>query len=89
MHNVLELIKLDIGIRHHQRDVFLLSMIESVIRELAAKNIMVDIDNNSEDTMLVVDMVLWRYRTRGEDIGLSRNLEQRIRDRITRGRTEC
>ena len=87
MDNILELLKFDLGITHNKRDAYFVKLIESVIEELRNKGININIAS-IEDQMLVSDYCAWVYRKRQEDIPLSMNLTQRLRNRIVKGRAE-
>lgn len=85
MDSILELLKIDLGITHSKRDAYFNNLIESVIKELDQKGIKIN-KANVEDQMLVSDYSAWVYRKRQEDVPLSMNLTQRLRNRIVKGR---
>lgn len=87
MTTALELFKLDLGIQHSKRDKYFLVILRSAEKELKGKGISIDRDEN-EDLLLIVDLALWRYRKRTEDIPLAKNIKQRIRDRIVKERAK-
>lgn len=87
MNNILEMLKVDLGITHSKRDAYFNDLIKTSIKELELKGIKID-DTKVEDQMLVSDYSAWVYRKRQEDIPLSMNLTQRIRNRIVKGRAE-
>lgn len=80
MEQILKLIKQDLGIAHNERDRYFYMLTESIITELKEKGIDTDI-NAYEDVILIVDIVLWRYRHRTDDVPLAQNIAVRIRDR--------
>lgn len=85
MTTALELFKLDLGIQHSKRDIYFLRILKAAETEIRGKGISIDLENN-EDLLLVVDLALWKYRKRTEDVPLSKNIRQRIRDRIVKER---
>ncbi len=87
METVLALFKVDLGITHTLRDVYFNSLLLSCKGEIEKKGIILDL-TNVEDQMLICDFALWRYRNRTEDIGLSKNLTFRIRNRVMKVRSE-
>lgn len=87
MNNILDMLKVDLGITHSKRDAYFNDLIKTSIKELELKGIKID-DTKVEDQMLVSDYSAWVYRKRQEDIPLSMNLTQRIRNRIVKGRAE-
>ena len=58
---ILELVKARLGISTNVRDAYLISIIESVIKELERKGITLEIDNMNH-TMFIVDYSVWRYK---------------------------
>ena len=87
MTTALELFKLDLGISHSKRDRYFLQLLKSAESEIRGKGILIDFAK-SEDLLLVVDLALWKYRKRTEDVPLSQNIRQRIRDRIVKERAK-
>jgi hypothetical protein len=85
METLLNLFKIDLGITHDVRDSFFLELLKSSMGEIERKGITLDL-TRSDDSMLVVDHALWTYRNRQEDVGLSRNIQLRIRNRIVEER---
>ena len=85
MDTVLKLLRLDLGISHDKRDDFLKPLIESSKVEIEQKGIGLDL-SLVEDQMLLSDYAAWRYRKRTEDVPMSNNLRQRIRDRTIKRR---
>lgn len=77
----LSLFKLDLGITHDLRDEIFINRLKSAETELATKPIDLS-KETSEDIQLIVDYALWQYRKRQEDVGLSRNLQFRIHNRV-------
>ncbi len=87
MTTALELFKLDLGISHSKRDRYFLQLLKSAENEIKGKGISINLEK-SDDLLLVVDFALWRYRKRTEDVPLSKNIQQRIRDRIVKERAK-
>lgn len=86
---ILSLIKLDLGINHTVRDAYFTTLIKSSISELMSKGIKFDkINMTVEDQVLIADYTVWKYRKRNEDIGISQNLQWRIRNRVVKGRAQ-
>lgn len=83
--NALSLFKMDMGVSHNLRDTLFLSVLESCMKQISEKGITLDPTKN-EDLMLLVDYALWQYRKRNEDIGMPRNLQLRIRNRVVKAR---
>lgn len=77
----LSLFKLDLGITHNLRDTLFTNLIESSSIELSKMG--VDLSNETvEDIRLIIDYSAWMYRKRQEDVGLPRNLQFRIHNRV-------
>jgi len=81
MDTILSLFKIDLGITHNLRDSFFIELINSSLFEIERKGISLDL-SRSDDAMLLCDYALWTYRKRQEDVGLSRNIQHRLRNRI-------
>lgn len=79
--NCLSLFKLDMGITHNLRDTLFTNLIESSTIELEKMGVNLS-SGTVEDTQLIVDYSAWMYRKRQEDIGLPRNLQFRIHNRV-------
>ncbi|MGA3675638.1 hypothetical protein [Lysinibacillus agricola] len=77
----LSLFKLDMGITHNLRDTLFSNLIESSTIELEKMGVNLS-SATVEDTQLIVDYSAWMYRKRQEDIGLPRNLQFRIHNRV-------
>jgi len=77
----LSLFKLDLGITHDLRDEIYINRIKTSELELKAKPIDLS-KESSEDIQLIIDYALWQYRKRQDDVGLSRNLQFRINNRV-------
>ena len=86
MPEVLELFKLDIGIKNTIKDSYFTTVIESCKNELIRKGIVLDL-TNAEDVMLLSDYSTWRYRKRQEDLPLPNFIQTRIRDRTIKKRS--
>ena len=64
---ILDLLKIDLGITHNKRDTYFIKLIETVVAELARKGI--DINYSSiEDMMFVSDYSAWRISQKGKKI---------------------
>ena len=87
METILELLKIDLGITHNERDTYFNALICTAIKELKDKSIDINVDV-TEDQVLVADYSAWTYRKRQEDVPLARNIEWRIRNRIIKKRAE-
>ncbi|MBZ4221930.1 hypothetical protein LAE98_07325 [Bacillus wiedmannii] len=79
--NLLNLLKLDLGITHDLRDAYFNNLLVSSQNEIERTGIVLDFEN-VDDQMLTVDYAAWTYRHRQEDILLSRNLQIRINNRV-------
>lgn len=78
---ILELLKVNLGIMTDKRNEYLLSIIDSVISELESEQGII-IDNNDDlHIMFIVDFSAWRYRSRGEDV-MPRNLQFRLHNLV-------
>jgi len=79
--NLLNLLKLDLGITHDLRDAYFNSLLVSSQNEIERTGIILDFES-IDDQMLTVDYAAWSYRKRQEDVPLSRNLQIRINNRV-------
>ena len=78
---VLQLLKVNLGIMTDKRNEYLLSIIDSVISELECEQGII-IDNNDDlHIMFIVDYSAWRYRSRGEGV-MPRNLQFRLHNLV-------
>ena len=78
---ILELLKVNLGIMTDKRNEYLLSIIDSVISELESEQVII-IDNNDDlHIMFIVDYSAWRYRSRGEGV-MPRNLQFRLHNLV-------
>lgn len=78
---ILELLKVNLGIMTDKRNKYLLSIIDSVISELESEQGII-IDNNDDlHIMFIVDYSAWRYRSRGEGV-MPRNLQFRLHNLV-------
>lgn len=78
---ILELLKVNLGIMTDKRNNYLLSIIDSVISELESEQGII-IDNNDDlHIMFIVDYSAWRYRSRGEGV-MPRNLQFRLHNLV-------
>jgi len=87
MQTVLEMLKVDLGISHQSRDVYLNNVIQGCVEELKDKGIMLDLEQ-TDDAMLLSDYAAWRYRKRTEDVPLAKNLDLRIKNARTKERAK-
>lgn len=87
MDTILTLLKTDLGIKHDKRDDYFNVLIKATISRLKKKGIVSKGDDDLEYTLLVSDLAAWSYRNRQENIPMSSNLRQRIRDRIVENRS--
>lgn len=87
MQTVLEMLKVDLGISHQSRDVYLNNVIQGCVEELKGKGIMLDLEQ-TDDAMLLSDYAAWRYRKRTEDVPLAKNLDLRIKNARTKERAK-
>lgn len=87
MQTVLEMLKVDLGISHTARDVYLNNVIQGCAEELKDKGIMLDLEQ-TDDAMLLSDYAAWRYRKRTEDVPLAKNLDLRIKNARTKERAK-
>ena len=86
METVLALLKIDLGITHTLRDEFFTSLLQASQKEIEGKGIALILED-VEDQMLLSDYAAWKYRKRQEDVGMSQNLINRIRNRIVKARS--
>lgn len=78
---ILELLKVNLGIMTDKRNEYLLSIIDSVISELESEQGII-IDNNDDlHIMFIVDYSAWRYRSRGEGV-MPRNIQFRLHNLV-------
>ncbi|MGR6912499.1 hypothetical protein RCJ96_26670 [Bacillus sp. BSL6] len=79
--NLLNLLKLDLGITHNLRDAYFNNLLVSSQSEIEITGIVLNFES-IDDQMLTVDYAAWSYRNRQEDVSLSRNLQIRINNRV-------
>lgn len=79
--NLLDLLKLDLGITHNLRDAYFNNILVSSQNEIERTGIVLDFES-IDDQMLTVDYAAWSYRNRQVDTPLSRNLQFRINNRV-------
>ncbi|MDO5559416.1 MAG: hypothetical protein Q4F95_07435 [Oscillospiraceae bacterium] len=82
---VLNLLKIDLGISHTARDAYLNNKIAGCQEELRDKGITLDL-TKADDVMLLSDYTAWQYRHRAENIPLSKSLDLRIKNAVTKER---
>jgi hypothetical protein len=85
---VLSLFKIDLGITHTLRDDSFTKLIQAAQKELEQKGITLDLQNSVDDQVLLSDYAVWKYSKRRESVGLSQNLQFRIRNRVVKARSE-
>lgn len=85
MNTVLDMLKIDLGVNHTQRDEYFTKLIASCNAELTSKGVVIDV-TKTEDIMLLSDYAAWKYRKRTEDVPMSKNLSLQIRNRKMKGR---
>ncbi len=85
METALQMFKIDLGITHNLRDALFNNFLSSQQNDIESKGITLDLAK-VEDVMLLSDYSAWNYRNRNEDAGLSKNLQLRIRNRVTKER---
>lgn len=85
MDNILNLLKIDLGITHSMRDAFFIEAIKGSIKEIERRGIKLDL-KASDDSMLISDYTAWTYRKRQEDVPLANNIQHRLRNRIIQER---
>lgn len=79
---VLELVKARLGISTTVRDIYLIAIIDGVIKELEdEKGIVLD-STNPYHLMFVVDYATWRYQNRDSDGAMPRHLQFRLHNLI-------
>lgn len=76
--NILNLVKLKLGITTNKRDDYLEAIIKGIQGEI--KNIQgINLDvNNAEDAMFIVDYACYRYESKGEYEDMPRHLQWRL-----------
>lgn len=87
MGQILSLLKADLGITHDKRDAYFNALLQSAKIELEGKGMNLNIEDTA-DMCLISDYAAWSYRKRGEDVGLPRNLQRRIRNKVIKRRAE-
>ena len=79
---VLDLVKARLGITTTVRDIYLIAIINGVIKELEdEKGIVLD-STNPYHLMFVVDYATWRYQNRDSDGAMPRHLQFRLHNLI-------
>lgn len=87
METVLILFKTDMGINHTLRDDYFTKFLQAAQKEIEGKGFTLNLDD-VEDQVLLSDFAAWKYRKRQEDVGMSRNLQFRIRNRVVKERAK-
>ena len=75
---ILELTKARLGISTSARDVYLVSIVESILTELEDEKGITLESENMNHTMFVVDYATWRYQSRDSSGALPRHLQWRL-----------
>lgn len=83
---IVELLKLDIGISSTARDYYFLSLVKSSTQELNSRGACLDF-GKTEDVMLAADYAAWKYRHRETGEGMPENIRQRLINRRTEKRS--
>lgn len=78
---ILELLKVNLGIMTDKRNEYLLAIIDSVISELESEQGIIIDNNDNLHIMFIVDYSAWRYRSRGEGV-MPRNLQFRLHNLV-------
>lgn len=77
---ILELTKARLGISTEVRDTYLISIIESVIKELEDEKGITLETNNMNHIMFIVDYSVWRYQSRDSSGDIPRHLQWRLKN---------
>ncbi len=80
--SVIELVKARLGITSPVRDVFLYTIINSIIKELEDEKGLVLDGTNPYHLMFIVDFATWRYQSRDSDKGMPRHLQYRLHNLV-------
>ena len=79
---ILSLVKARIGISSNARDTYILSIAESIIKELEDEKGIILKPDNMNHVMFIVDYATWRYQNRDGSKGLPRHLQFRMHNLI-------
>jgi hypothetical protein len=78
---VLKLFKINKGIRHDLRDELFLNLIESSYTDLEKMGMSLT-EATAQDIQLVLEYANWYYDNRSGNVGLPRNLQFKIHNRV-------
>jgi hypothetical protein len=81
MDDILQLLKLDLGVTHNLRDAYFIQLLQASQKEIEKRGITLNL-KAVEDQILLADYSAWVYRKRQEDIPLANNIQARLRNRI-------
>jgi len=79
---ILGVVKERLGLRTAVRDVYLLAIIDGVVKELEDEKGLVLDGANPYHLIFIVDYSTWRYQSRDSDTGLPRHLQFRMHNLI-------
>ena len=79
---ILGVVKERLGLRSAARDVYLLAIIDGVVKELEDEKGLVLDSANPYHLIFVVDYATWRYQSRDSDTGMPRHLQFRMHNLI-------
>lgn len=82
---IIELLKLDLGISSTARDIYFQQLVIAARDELDGRGARLDL-NQIADKMLVADFAAWQYRHRESGEGMPEHIRQRLINRRTGGR---
>lgn len=85
INEIVEMIKLDIGIMSTARDFYFQQLAVAVREELNARGARLDL-NEIADKVLVADYAAWKYRHRETGEGMPEHIRQRLINRSTKVR---
>lgn len=86
INEIVELIKLDIGIMSTARDFYFQQLAVAAREELNARGARLDL-NKIADKVLVADYAAWKYRHRETGEGMPEHIRQRLINRRTKVRS--
>lgn len=85
INEIVELIKLDLGIMATARDFYFQQLAVAAREELNARGARLDL-NEIADKVLVADYAAWQYRHRETGEGMPEHIRQRLTNRRTEAR---
>lgn len=86
INEIVEMIKLDIGIMSTARDFYFQQLAVATREELNARGARLDL-NEIADKVLVADYAAWKYRHRETGEGMPEHIRQRLINRRTKVRS--